>query len=354
MNTAQSVNKNSKDIPRNYILYGVSKYEGYIYGRFLESNKNAKIFSITSDEEVHSCLEKVKYRPLFANNWVVIAKLDGLTKEYYFKLIKLLVNPNVACYFRIYKNNELYASLYKSGVMKNLDNLYILNAKTPSFDYVSDMFLKNVKKKFEDFAVKYVYEQVKFNIEELDKVIGLINASEFDEIGEKQIKMIVPPSKSKNIRHFIYQILLNFRDDLPALWKNDSHSFASKYANKKKTPYAIVDNLEIVPYRVVNYIVSYLFEIKKIRALYFRGEFTENSIFDTKEAMKDKYPFMKKLSIPTIREYIFISRETTKEDIDYCLNAFLKLKAEGYITIEKVHLVIYKLLNRRVLKEEQI
>lgn len=333
--------------PQNFILFGVSKYEGYIFENFLKQNPNSQIFNITSDAEVDDCLNKIRYKPIFAKSWVVVAKLDGLTKEYYMALIKLLVNPNVACYFRLYRNSDLYASLYSSKAIKSIPNLYILNARFPSEDYVKDRLLKEVHKSIEDYVLRYVYNQVRFNIEEFDKIIALINASEFDEIGEQQIKQIIPPSKNKNIRHICYQILLNFRDDLPALWREKQYEFVAKFANKKKKPYELIDNIEVSAFKLLNLLIKFLTEMKKVRKLYFEGVFTENSIFDDKDTLKKTYPFLDKISIPVIREYIFVTREVLPQDIDYILNEFLKLKSEGTITIEKIHYTTFKLLNRR-------
>lgn len=333
--------------PQNFILFGVSKYEGYIFENFLKQNPNSQIFNISSDAEVEDCLSKIRYKPIFAKSWVVVAKLDGLSKEYYMSLIKLLINPNVSCYYRLYRNGELYSSLYSSKSIKSIPNLYILNARFPSEQYVKDRLLKEVHKSIEDYVLKYVYSQVRFNIEEFDKIIALINASEFDEIGEQQIKKIIPPSKNKNIRHICYQILLNFRDDLPALWKDKNYEFVSKFSNKKKAPFALIDTIEIVPYRLLNYIIKFMTEMKKVRRLYFDGIFTENTIFDDKDNLKKTYPFLSGLSIPVIREYIFVTREVLSQDIDYCLNEFLKLKTEGTVTIEKIHYTTFRLLNRR-------
>lgn len=330
----------------NYIVYGETKVSKQIFNRIRSNFNNDEIVKVKTDAEMDEAIKIIKFRPFFNNQWLLDVNLDRLDKEHYLTAIKQLTNPKVICYYRLPRNVDRYTSIVKSKTMTALEDLLILNAKFPPKTYVADMLLKGVKKVFDDAVIDYVHRELRFNIDEIYNVIDNMNDYELDEITLKDIKIILPKSKTKDIKGFCYCILLSHRGELKSRWREKDSKILVSHAGVKKKPYSILEEIDMQPEYLLKFICDILKNMVKVRRLYAEGTLTETNVFKNKDKMARQYPFLENLTVPTIRDYIMVSREITLGEIQYCLNEFLFLRQKAELTIDDIFLVTYKLMNR--------
>lgn len=330
----------------NYIMYQESRVEKDIFHKVRKNYGSGETIYVKSDSEFIDALKSVKFKPLFNDMWLLVVTLDKLSHEYMMESLKLILSPKVQCYYRIQRDRLLFQSLKSSETIGKIPNLTILNSKYPTIAFVRESLLRDVKKPFADKVVDYVYEEIKHNIDELDKVITTMNECDFDEITVKDIQELLPKSKTRDVRSLVYTMLLNFRTDIPKKWKDPSYKEVVQYAGKKKKQYEILDNIEMPPDRLLIFIIETLTAMKKIKLLYSNAIITETSIFNDKDDLVKRYKFMEYLTIPTIRNYIFVGREVTFREIDFCLNEFLLLRQQEEVTKDDLFLALHKVLKR--------
>lgn len=328
----------------NYIIYGDSKIEESIYKTQRYEYTKDEVIHVNSDIALNEALKIVKFKPFFSDKWFVTVDLDKLDMDSFKIAIGLLKNKKVHAYYRINRNGELYSSIRKSHTLNSLEDLTILNARYPDNSSLSKMILQKVTKYFENSVLNYLVKNLRFNIDKLDEVIDKINELDFKEVSLQDVKKILPPSKTKSIRVYCYSLLLASREELKAKWKE--MPIVAANAGTKQKPFQIIEGLQMEPTYLLDLIIKILKDITKVKGLFIKGIFTENSIFKDKDKLAEKIPYLKSLSIPSIREYILVSQEVTSAEIGYCLNEFTLLKQNPNITMEDIYLTTFKLMKR--------
>lgn len=329
---------------QNYIVYGKSPVESTIIHDLFKNFSRDEILEVRSDKDLTSVLSTIRYRPIFGDRWLLNVKVDKLSPEKRKTVFGLLKNDRVSLYLKIEQNKALFNSARKSKTLNDLPNLRILNLQYPDDQFLKSYIFERTHKYFDDKVLRYIIKELRYNMENIDTVIDSINDTDSKYVTMDEVKNIIRHDRRGNVRELCFCLLLAHRNDLKERWKE---SKVYTFAGTKRKPFEILDNLHMNDFYLLKYATETLQQVLDIKHLLLLGKINPSIIFSHKESLGKTYPIIKDLAIPVILNYLAVSEETTKRDIQYCLNEFLSLQSKKFISREDILLVVYKLMNRR-------
>ncbi|MER2114117.1 MAG: hypothetical protein ABS904_00010 [Solibacillus isronensis] len=338
----------------NYIIYGSNTVEKSIFEEVIKPFSMETTLTIDDDLQIDDVRSSVRYAPFFEDGWLVIVNLAKISKENVPKILALVNNPLVTLYCRIphskrfnKPNQDLFNSLKKSKVVNALPNLQIVNALYPSKDYIKKLIFSGLKRVYlSDASLHYLIENIRFDLDNLDNVIEEINQSGQSNIDISDMRIILPRTQTRSLKHYVYAILLSNRGDLKEHWNDPSKRIISQNGGTVRKPFEILNVVVLEPKSTLNIVISILNDMIKLKKYYQRGLYTLDGIFQEKEKLEKSYPFFKSLTIPAIIDYSKVFSEVSRHDLLYVLTSFMELKAQPEVTEDDLYLLTKKLMKR--------
>lgn len=339
----------------NYIIYGTSTlFEKQLFEQVSSKYRKDSILYIRNEGEFLEVSSIIKYPPFFDPKWLLIIDLVGIGRHNVAKSLMLTKEKHVQFYGRIpvreefnKPNQELYKMLAGSAIIRQRDDITVLNSLYPSNEYIKSQVFKRLDGIYlSDRALTHVVEVLRHELERIDEVVEELYGYGTTSLSLSDVKKMFPSSRNKSLTNFIYCVLLAHRGDLKQYWEDRDKKILVSSAGTKDKPFTILKDVDLDARSKLNIILAILKRMVKLKKVYQEGNYTTTTIFNEKSDLELQYPFMKSLNIPDIINHTKVFSEVTHDDLLYVLTSFMELKSNPNYVEEDLYFVTTKMMNR--------